>query len=117
MENQAGTPGEAVSSVKVYLRGDEVRYVDWTREEGFRITRREYYFQRRILVSVTETIHSKGDRHIGQLKHPKFVSMNKFKLDQSDGERRGEFLQQARIILNDFRERRKEFHPCLPPHD
>jgi hypothetical protein len=94
------------------LRGDDIQSVDWTSDVGNKIVRRQFYFQHRSLVSVTETIHVKGNRHTGEWKHPRLLSMTKFGLDDPDNERRGEFLQQARRLVNEFRAHRASFHPC-----
>ncbi len=106
-EPSAGGPG-----TKVYLRGDDIQSVDWTTEHGSEVIRREYYFHRRTLVSVVETIHNKWDRHLGPLKHPRLVSTTKFNVEDESCARRSEFLQQAKQLLADFREHRATYRSC-----
>ena len=114
-ENRGPSTADGVR-MKIYLRGDDVEYLDWTSESGNKITRRQYYFHHRSLVAVVETIHTKGDRHTGELKHPRLVSLTKFDLEDPSCARRGEFLQRARELLGDFRTRRETFHPCAASH-
>jgi hypothetical protein len=112
MEKERTGHSEAGTATKVYLRGDEVQSVDCTTERGSVVVRREYYFHRRSLVSVIETIHNKWDRHLGPLKHPRLVSTAKFNVEDEACDRRSEFLQQAKQLLADFRERRTAYRPC-----
>jgi hypothetical protein len=105
-------PSTDGAGTKVYLRGEDVQSFDWTTERGSEVVRREYYFHRRTLVSVVETIHNKWDRHLGPLKHPKLVSTTKFNVQDESCVRRSEFLQQAKQLLADVRERRTAYRPC-----
>ncbi len=101
--------------MKVYLRGDDVQYIDSRSEKGSVVLRREYHFHRRTLVSVVETIHNKWDRHLGPLKNPKLVSTTMFNVEDDSCARRSEFLQQAKQLLADLREHRATFHSCGAP--
>jgi hypothetical protein len=112
LEKTSGKSSDADAGMKVYLRGDDVQSVDWTSERGNEVVRREYRFHRRNLVTVLETIHTKWDRHLGQLKHPRLVSTTMFNVEDESCARRGEFLQLAKQLLADFRERRGSYHPC-----
>lgn len=112
LEKESGKSPDADARMKVYLRGDDVQSVDWTSERGSEVVRREYRFHRRILVTVVETIHAKWDRRLGPLKHPRLVSTTVFNVEDEACARRGEFLQRAKQLMADFRERRSSYHDC-----
>jgi len=112
VEKEHTEPSADGAGTKIYLRGDDVQSVDCTTSHGSEVVRREYYFHRRTLVSVVETIHNRWDRHLGPLKHPRLVSTAKFDVEDESCARRKEFLQQAKQLLADFREHRTAYRSC-----
>src|SRR3954468_5191282 len=110
-----GPTNEASSSgavMHVYVRGDDVQYIDWNVDLGNRLIRQQFYFHRRSLVAVVETIHVKRDAQRNELKHPRLVSTKRYNLEGDEAERRSEFLEHAKTLLMEFRSHRQDFKPC-----
>ena len=105
------------TDMDVYLRGDEVRKLNWWVEKGNQWVREEYYFRGTRPVLVIETIEKKYDSHAEPLPKPQLVSRTRYRLDQPiDSERIKEFFDHAEFLLRDFQKNRSSFCPCIRPH-
>jgi hypothetical protein len=105
------------TDMDVYLRGDEVRKLDWWVEMSNKWVREEYFFAASRPVLVIETVERKYDSHGEPLPKPELVSRKGYHLDQAaDSARVKEFLEHAEFLLRDFREHRSNFGPCIRPH-
>jgi hypothetical protein len=105
------------TDMDVYLRGDEVRKLDWWVEKSNQWVREEYFFRGTRPVLVIETIERKYDSHAELLPKPQLVSRTRYRLDQpADSARIKEFLDHAEFLSRDFQKNRSSFSPCVRPH-
>jgi hypothetical protein len=105
------------TDMDVYLRGAEVRKLDWWVEESNQWVREEYFFRGTRPVLVIETIERKYDSHAEPLTKPQLVSRTRYRLDQpADSARIKEFLDHAEFLFRDFQKNRSSFSPCVRPH-
>jgi hypothetical protein len=103
--------------MNVYLRGDEVRKLDWWVEMSNKCVRKEYFFRGAQPVFVIETVENKYDSHGEPLPKPQLVSRSRYRLDDAGGDaRRKEFRDHAEVLLRDFHMNRSSFSPCVRPH-
>ena len=101
----------------LYLRGDAVRKLDWWVEKSNQWVHEEYFFRGTQPVLVIETVEKKYDSHGELLSKPQLVSRTRYRLDDAGGDaRRKEFLDHIEFLLQDFREHRSTFTPCIRPH-
>jgi hypothetical protein len=105
------------TDMDVYLRGDEVRKLDWWVEKSNQWVREQYFFRDSVPVFVIETVEAKYDSHAEPLLKPRLVSTKRYRLDgATQSKRRKEFVEHAEFLLRDFREHRSDFTPCVRPH-
>jgi hypothetical protein len=105
------------TDMDVYIRGDEVRKLDWWVEMSNKWVREEYFFRRAQPVLVIETVEKKYDSHGEVLAKPQLVSRTRHRLDGAgDDARRKEFLEHAKFLLQNFQKNRSAFTPCVRPH-
>jgi hypothetical protein len=110
-------PSCSGTDMDVYLRGDEVRKLDWWVEKSNQWVREEYFFRGTRPVLVIETIEKKYDSHAEPLPKPQLVSRTRHPLDQTAKSARiKEFLEHAEFLLRDFQNNRSSFSPCVLPH-
>jgi hypothetical protein len=105
------------TDMDVYLRGDEVRKLDWWVEMSNKWVREEYFFRGSQPLLVIETVEKKYDSHGELLPKPQLVSRTRYRLDPAaSGKRVKEFREHAEFLLRDFREHRSTFTACIRPH-
>jgi hypothetical protein len=117
MNGPTDEPSCGGTDMDVYLRGEEVRKLDWWVEMSNKWVREEYFFSGSQPVLVIETIEKKYDSHGELLSKPELVSRQRYRLDQvADNARAKKFLEHAQFLLHDFQKHRSEFSPCIRPH-
>jgi len=115
MNGSTDEPSCGGTDMDVYLRGHEVRKLDWWVEMSSKWLREEYFFSGSQPMLVIETIEKKYDSHGEPLSKPELVSRKRYRLDQTANNARAKkFLQHAAFLLDDFQKHRSEFTPCIP---
>jgi hypothetical protein len=105
------------AALSVYLRGEQVRHLDWTIETSTRLIRRQYYFDGTSPRLVVETIHARLDAHGDPLANPRLLSTARYPLDGAPSTKpQKEFLDHARFLVDDFKKHRKDFSRATNPN-
>jgi hypothetical protein len=110
------------TALSVYLRGGQVRRLDWTIETSTRLIRRQYSFAGPSPHLAIETISARLDANAEPLAQPRLLSTKPYHLDAArPTPKQSEFLDHAKFLITDFNEHRKEFSrvwrsfPCKVP--
>ena len=112
--SEASCSGTALA---VFLRGEQVRHLDWSIEMSSRFIRREYYFDSASPRLVIETAHAKFDAQGELLAKPRLLSTEQYQLDgiQPNAHQK-ELLDHAVFLMDDFKKNRKEFTLVKTPN-
>ena len=117
LNGSTNEPSCGGTDMDVYLRGDEVRKLDWRVEMSNKWVREEYLFRGAQPLLVIETVEDKYDSHGEPLSKPQLVSRTQYHLDDARGDaHRKEFRDHAEFLLRDFQKNRSSFSPCIRPH-
>jgi hypothetical protein len=98
------------AALSVYLRGQQVRHLDWSVETSTQFIRRQYFFDGAIPGLVVETIHARLDSHAEPLNKPHLLSTERYQLNAPQAStREKELRDHAKFLIDDFNKHRKEF--------
>ena len=115
MNGSTDEPSCGGTDLDVYLRGHEVRKLDWWVEMSNKWLREEYFFSGSQPMLVIETIGKKYDSQGEPLSKPELISRKRYRLDQAGNNARAKkFLEHAAFLLGNFQKHRSEFSPCIP---
>lgn len=119
MEGPTSEQSCSGTGMGVYLRGDQIRHLDWTIETSRKFIRRQYYFDGPSPRLVVETIHAKLDEQAERLVNPRLLSIEHYRLDATQPTAyQKELLEHARFLIGDFQKNKKDFrlvkisNPC-----
>jgi hypothetical protein len=104
------------TGLAVYLRGEQVRHLDWTIEASREFIRRQYYFDGSTPRLALETIHAKFDSHAEPLSKPRLISRQRYRLDTATPtEHEKQLRAHAAFLLQDFYQHRQDFSRAPNP--
>jgi len=98
------------TGLTVFLRGDEVRHLDWYIVTSSYYARRQFYFEGAMPVFVVASVCSRYHSNGGDMEGPMPAKVKSSRLDlEQPNKDQTEMLQHAKFLMGDFRTLRKDF--------